>query len=558
MSILGNCYADVGRNDEALKLREEVLTLDRKTFGPERPQTLSAMHNLAISYAAAGRNDEALKLQEQAVALNRKVNGPENPGALSGLHNLANYYFDAGRESEALKLREEVLTLDRKVLGPEHPETLGAMYNLAVAYDSAVRTNEALKLREELLALDRKVKGKEHPDTLRTMDYLAEAHQRAGRWGEALKLNEELLALKRKALSPDNPDTLTTMIRLIIDYYEVGQPADAEPLCHEALEAICRGTSSPTLVGDLGTLGDKLRQEGRLTQAESAYRLGLALCRQLASDNVEPHQWLAGGLGVSLRGQGRVAQSEPFYREAVTNSAKLWPNDFPKWEWQFNDLVDALQRQGKTDEIERLKREMAPALPKAGASDPTSNGQSLTDWLNAFRQSVAADPAVTEKSMHLAILYLWLGQTNERQALCRKLLELAGPSQEASVHNQAAKAYLIEPYPDPGLFKLAVSSARQGLAFSATNNPYRPWFLITAGLAELRDAKPAAAEALLTEALRGSSDNPDQHGLALAYRTIARVQLGRTNEALTDLAALKKLAPPPPPHDSFSPALNNV
>jgi hypothetical protein len=34
--------------------------------------------------------------------------------------------------------------------------------------------------------------------------------------------------------------------------------------------------------------------------------------------------------------------------------------------------------------------------------------------------------------------------------------------------------------------------------------------------------------------------------------------LGRTNEARADFAALEKLAPPLPPHDSFSPALSKV
>jgi eukaryotic-like serine/threonine-protein kinase len=557
MENLASTYANANRTNEALKLREDALALSRKVNGPENPKTLDAMSELAVTYDTLGRRDEAIKLQERALALNCKVNGPENPAALTAMNNLAVYYFNAGRTNEALKLREDLVTLHRKVNGPENPDTLTAINNLALYYFQAGRTNEALKLREDLLTLDRKALGPEHPDTLRTVGYLVDAYRSAGRWDKVLKLNEEVLAQQRKALGPDNPETFKTMTSLVMDYYEYGQPADANPLCREALEAMSRAKPLPTLVFDLAKFGDNLRQKSHLTQAEAAYRVGLNLCRQLPKTNVEFHQWLASGLGLSLRDQGRFTESEPFYREAVTNSAKLWPKDFHKWEWQFNDLVDALQRQGKTNEIALLEREQASVLPKPGASDRTSSGESLTAWLDTFRQSFDADPAVTEKSMHLAILYLWLGQTNERQALCRKLLQLAGPSQEAGVHDQAAKAYLILPYPDPDLFKLAVASARQGLALVTTNNPYRPWFMITAGLADLRDAKPAAAEELLTKALK-DANNPDQPGLALAYRAIARAQLGRTNEAQADFAALEKLAPPPPPHDSYSPDLDKV
>ena len=50
------------------------------------------MGNLAISYFAAGRRDEALKLREEVLALSRKVNGPEHPDTLGAMNNLAISY----------------------------------------------------------------------------------------------------------------------------------------------------------------------------------------------------------------------------------------------------------------------------------------------------------------------------------------------------------------------------------------------------------------------------------------------------------------------------------
>jgi len=57
--------------------------------GPENPETLTAMNNLASSYDYAGRTDEALKLGEEVLARSRKVPGPEHPVTLQAMHNLA-------------------------------------------------------------------------------------------------------------------------------------------------------------------------------------------------------------------------------------------------------------------------------------------------------------------------------------------------------------------------------------------------------------------------------------------------------------------------------------
>ena len=55
-----------------------------------------AMNNLAISYAEAGRQDEALKLREQALALAQKIFGAEHPETLRAMHNLADSYDAVG------------------------------------------------------------------------------------------------------------------------------------------------------------------------------------------------------------------------------------------------------------------------------------------------------------------------------------------------------------------------------------------------------------------------------------------------------------------------------
>jgi serine/threonine protein kinase len=565
MASLANSYSEAGRKEEALKLREEVLTLRRKVNGPEDPDTLLAMNNLALSYSVAGRLDEALKLREEVLTLSRKVNGPEHPNTLMAMGNLVLSYSAAGRKDEALKLGENVLTLDRKVFGPEHRDTLIDIHSLANSYSEAGRKDEALKLREEVVTLSRKALGPEHPATLVYMSELAGSYFEAGRKDEALKLREEVLTLRRKVLGPNHPDTLGAMNNLAASYSEAGRTDDALKLreevtaldrkvnanklkvCEDVLAlALKRDPNSQESADAYAQLGFTLDAMGRGDEAVTAWQAAV----RIAPTNTPNVQY---SLGKALMDRQRYAEALPVLRA----TQKFFPDG---------------DRGRETDERLALAEAiLATEKPQAGTPDrgpSAAAGELLANWLTAFQHSVAANPAAIEKPMHLALLYLWLGHTNEHQALCRTLLELAAHSEEPAPHDQAAKACLVQTHPDPELLKLAVASGRQALALSATNNPYRTWFLIIAGLADLRDARPAQAESLLTEALSGSSDSPpidavhanqvDQYGLALAYRTVARVQLGRTNEAKADFAALQKLAPPLPPHDSFSPALINV
>ena len=67
-----------------------------------------------------------MKLHEETLALQKAKLGPDHPDTLSSMNNLATSYPDAGQHDRAMKLYEETLALRRAKLGPDHPDTLGA------------------------------------------------------------------------------------------------------------------------------------------------------------------------------------------------------------------------------------------------------------------------------------------------------------------------------------------------------------------------------------------------------------------------------------------------
>ncbi|HEV2209895.1 MAG TPA: serine/threonine-protein kinase [Verrucomicrobiae bacterium] len=269
MFKLALSYNDAGRSNEALKMFEQALAYCRKVYGPDYHGTREAMHALAYCYFNVGRRDEAIHLQEQVLALYRKIAGPQDPDTLAAMHNLAIFYDAAGRRDEALKLREQVLPLRRKVNGPEHPDTLRAMQNLAISYEEAGRREEALALDEQVLTLSRNVFGPEHPATLGAMVNLAKSYRLAGRRSEALNLNEQALALYRKVLGPEHPDTLTAMSALAFAYEDAGRRVEALKLRGDilAMDRKVLGPEHPDTIDAMQNLANSLAETGRSGEA---------------------------------------------------------------------------------------------------------------------------------------------------------------------------------------------------------------------------------------------------------------------------------------------------
>ena len=60
--------------------------------------------------------------------------GPDHPDTLATLHNLAWAYQAAGKLPKAIALLERVRDAQIAKLGPDHPDTLITLNNLASAY----------------------------------------------------------------------------------------------------------------------------------------------------------------------------------------------------------------------------------------------------------------------------------------------------------------------------------------------------------------------------------------------------------------------------------------
>jgi hypothetical protein len=95
-----------------------------------------------VDYVRAGRTAEAIALAQQTLRSQQLIRGPDHPDTLSALSDLAAAYGAAGRAAEAIALDLKALSLQKSKLGPDHPDTLLARMHLAQQHVRAGHTAE--------------------------------------------------------------------------------------------------------------------------------------------------------------------------------------------------------------------------------------------------------------------------------------------------------------------------------------------------------------------------------------------------------------------------------
>ncbi|MCJ1231793.1 hypothetical protein MMC12_008472 [Toensbergia leucococca] len=168
-SLFASCYQFSGRYDDAEELYKRALAGREEQLGPDHPDTLGTVENLAIVYRNKGRYDDAEELYKRALAGNEEQLGPDHPDTLRTVQNLANVYSNKGRYDDAEELYKRALAGREEQLGPDHPDTLGTVENLAIVYRNKGRYDDAEELYKRALAGREEQLGPDHPDTLRTV-----------------------------------------------------------------------------------------------------------------------------------------------------------------------------------------------------------------------------------------------------------------------------------------------------------------------------------------------------------------------------------------------------
>jgi tetratricopeptide (TPR) repeat protein len=317
-----------GRRDaEVMKMAETAAEGLERTLGPDHPDTLIALDNLAVAYRDAGRHPEALALLERLRDARTAKVGPDHPLTLTTLNNLAVAYRDAGRDPEALALLERVRDVKLAKLGPDHPDTIDTLNHLAVAYLAFGRVPEALAMLERVRDSVIAKLGPDHPDTLTTLNNLAGAYRDAGRLPESIALLERVREVMTAKLGPDHPDTMTTLNNLAAAYWSSKQLDKSAPLLEGVLkrQEARLGRQHPNTLNTAANLGVAYKDTGRLDEAipllEEAYH---------ASGRFPNLHGVGASLLDAYAKAGRSAQAAKLAHDILADARKTAPKDSPE------------------------------------------------------------------------------------------------------------------------------------------------------------------------------------------------------------------------------------
>jgi len=169
MNVLGNGLSDAKHQEDALSVKEAELALMRRVGASER-HILVAQGNLANTYAELGRLEEALSMRQDVHAGNLKLYGEEHAATLQEADNYANDLLRLQRFEEARSLLRKTMPVARRVLGESNEITLRvrSLYAQALYRDEGATLDdlrEAVATLEEIERTTRRVLGAAHPTT---------------------------------------------------------------------------------------------------------------------------------------------------------------------------------------------------------------------------------------------------------------------------------------------------------------------------------------------------------------------------------------------------------
>ncbi|KAL4972509.1 hypothetical protein BDW66DRAFT_162838 [Aspergillus desertorum] len=158
LARIGRCLRSDGRYDKAETLFLNVL-------GLEHPDTLTSVSQLGLVLARQGKYKEAEAMHQQALKSREtvlgsehphtlisasqlgSVLGPEHPDTLTSMHNLALTFRQLGKISDALSLIKKCADLRNKVLGSDHPDAISSSDALSDWEMAANQLSESRKWR---------------------------------------------------------------------------------------------------------------------------------------------------------------------------------------------------------------------------------------------------------------------------------------------------------------------------------------------------------------------------------------------------------------------------
>jgi tetratricopeptide (TPR) repeat protein len=212
--------------------------------GHEPRMTATLHDHVGVAHVLAKRPVDAIAAHRDALATIDRAFGPDHPDRVRVLINLATALHTAKRHAEALPVYEQADALATRIYGAGHPLLGPLLTNRAmVRWELADRAGVLADL-ERSLAVKEAAGGPDHPSLATTLTNLGLVFGELERPEAAVAPLERAIRIRTKALGAEHVTILDPLINLALTYIELGRPREAIDAAQRAV-AIARATGTP-------------------------------------------------------------------------------------------------------------------------------------------------------------------------------------------------------------------------------------------------------------------------------------------------------------------------
>jgi tetratricopeptide (TPR) repeat protein/tRNA A-37 threonylcarbamoyl transferase component Bud32 len=293
---IGNALLSLGEIDRATPLLTEALKLREKHLGPEHPDTVLSLHNVARLTHLRGDYFEGEKLYRQALALWLKMTPLPEAQLADTEFNLGWLLLDMEQYDDSAEMYRRAVDRRVRVFGEKHREVAVARFGLAGAY---VEQGDYLKALNEFkfaqeIARKQEGSGKLAEATALFLDAVISSELTKDTATSEKKLLA-CLELCRKSLPERHAFIAIVLFQLALTQEELKKDVEAEKNYRESIDTAKSqvGLTHPRMAMPMHHLTNLLRRNKRTEEA------GKLFDEWIAAHRARPGPFLADALTLS-------------------------------------------------------------------------------------------------------------------------------------------------------------------------------------------------------------------------------------------------------------------
>ena len=372
MLTIGIVYQNLGLYKDAKPYLEKSLDVRRRLLGPEHPDTLTSMNEMAGAYFDDGRYPEAEKLARETLDARSRLLGEDNRNTLATASLLGRIYSESGRPRAAADLLEKTLGARSGLLEVDDLVTLDVLISLTSSNLLLGRYPAAESRSRAALERELRRSPKENLFTLASRQRTGLICFLQGKYDAARSLYQAGFDVGSKLYGPDHEATLQLEAGLVATSFFVANREDALAAERRMLQTARRvfGPDHPFTVQQLFGMGMMNGLQGRYPEAEGYFRQASDGFRRLTGPEGYNTLWAENGLAVAALHNGKLEEAEKILERVVAASSQALGPEHPHTRDAMRHLAEVYAAEQRDAEAEKLFKAALAEVPPETWQDP--------------------------------------------------------------------------------------------------------------------------------------------------------------------------------------------